>query len=73
MTAACLPYGSPMERQDILIRPDGGWCFRDELHETPDVDLSHRSIDQFSKELSEIVTTPELLRKKISRKKKSAD
>ena len=73
MTAACLPYGSSMERQDILIRPDGGWCFRDELHETPDVDLSHRSIDQFSKEWSEIVTTPELLRKKISRKKKSAD
>ena len=62
-----------MERQDILIRPDGGWCFRDELHDTPDIDNSHRNVDQFSKEWSEIVTTPELLRKKISGKKKSAD
>lgn len=73
MTAACLPYGSPMERQDILIRPDGGWCFRDELHETPDIDLSHRSIDQFSKEWSEIVTNPAMLSKKAPRKKKATD
>ncbi len=61
-----------MERQDILMRPDGEWCFRDELHDTPDIDHSHRSIDQFSKEWSEIVTSPALLSKKATHKKKSA-